>query len=71
MAQEDLVAKFKGLTDWENGQAQPILKQLEKFAHAVHVPFGYLFLSEPPEERLPIADFRTVGNEVKLKRART
>ena len=67
MAQEDLVGKFKELIDWENGQAQPTLKQLEKFSHAVHVPFGYLFLSEPPEERLPIADFRTAGNEAKAK----
>lgn len=67
IAREDLVAKFNGLTGWESGQAQPTLKQLEKFAHAVHVPFGYLFLSEPPEERLPITDFRTVGNEAKAK----
>ena len=60
IAQEDLATKFKKLADWERGQAQPTLKQLERLAHAVHVPFGYLFLSEPPDEPLPIADFRTV-----------
>jgi hypothetical protein len=32
---------------------------LEEFARKVHVPFGYLFLEEPPEEALPIPYFRT------------
>ena len=64
-AQEDLVPKFKKLAGWESGQVRPTLKQLESFAKAVHVPFGYLFLSEPPEERLPISDFRTVADTAK------
>jgi len=36
------------------------MKQLESFSKAVHVPFGFLFLPEPPEMPLPFADFRTV-----------
>ena len=60
VTQDDLTVKFKKLPSWEDGEAQPTLKQLEKFARAVHVPFGYLFLTEPPEEPLPISDFRTV-----------
>ena len=59
VAQEDLATRFKKLPEWESGDAQPTLKQLEAFARVVHVPFGYLFLREPPDERLPIADFRT------------
>ncbi len=60
--QESLAAKkFKKLPEWENGDVQPTLKQLEAFARAVHVPIGYLFLSEPPEEALPIPDFRTLA----------
>ena len=66
MAQEDLTAKFKKLPEWESGETQPTLRQLEAFARAVHVPFGYLFLSEPPDERLPIADFRTVPGTVRI-----
>ncbi len=62
VAQEELAAKFKKLPEWESGDTQPALKQLEAFARAVHVPFGYLFLREPPDERLPIADFRTVAD---------
>ena len=59
VAQEDLTAKFKKLPEWEDGQLQPTLKQAEAFARAVHAPVGYLFLSEPPEEAIPIPDFRT------------
>ncbi|WP_294535681.1 ImmA/IrrE family metallo-endopeptidase [uncultured Rhodoblastus sp.] len=56
----DLERRFKKLDAWESGEAQPTLKQLEAFAHAVHVPVGYLFLPRPPEEPLPIPDFRTI-----------
>ena len=59
VAQGDLAAKLKKLPEWEAGETRPTLKQLEAFARAVHVPFGYLFLPEPPEESLPIPDFRT------------
>lgn len=56
----DLHRKFPRLNDWLSGAAQPTLRQLEDFAKAVSVPFGYLFLPEPPEERLPIPHFRTL-----------
>ncbi len=61
-AQDDLAKKFRKLPDWESGKTQPTLKQLEAFARKVHVPFGYLFLVEPPDEPLPIADFRTIAD---------
>ena len=64
---EDLITKFKKLTEWENGETRPTFKQLEAFAHAVHVPFGYLFLTEPPEEDIPISDFRTVADKANTR----
>ena len=60
---ESLTPKFAHVADWETGELQPTLKQLEAFAKAVHVPIGYLFLREPPEESVPIPDFRTVANQ--------
>ncbi len=59
VAQEDLAGKFRKLPEWEDGQSQPTLKQAEALARALHVPIGCLFLSEPPEETVPIPDFRT------------
>ena len=58
-SEEDLVTRFKKLSEWESGEVQPTLKQVEAFARTVHVPVGYLFLSEPPDEPVPIPDFRT------------
>lgn len=58
-----LASRFPKLSAWERGEAQPTFKQLVAFASATRVPFGYLFLTEPPEERIPIPDLRTIRNE--------
>lgn len=59
---EALAKRFPKLADWESGELQPTFNQLEDFAAVTHVPFGFLFLPEPPEIPLPITDFRTVQN---------
>ncbi|MCX6269649.1 MAG: ImmA/IrrE family metallo-endopeptidase [Bacteroidetes bacterium] len=51
--------KFPNVQKWLSGDKNPTVKQLEKFSKDVHLPFGYLFLPEPPTERLPIPFFRT------------
>lgn len=50
------------IEEWEESGTLP-LKDLEKLAAKVHVPLGYLFLEEPPDEPLPLPDFRTVAGE--------
>jgi hypothetical protein len=56
-----LVSRFPQLPAWENAEALPTLKQLENYARATHAPIGFFFLREPPQESLPIPDFRTVA----------
>ena len=58
----ELQRKFPKLAAWQAGEVSPTFKQLERFATATKAPVGYFFLPEPPEERLPVADFRAVAD---------
>lgn len=58
LAVGDLQHRFKRLSEWEAGEVNPTMRQLQDYAAATHTPVGYLFLPEPPEEPLPVADFR-------------
>ena len=62
-----LTKKFPKLNDWLGGELAPTLKQLESFANVTHTAIGLLFLPQPPEEPLPIPDFRTLS-ETRLSR---
>ena len=59
---QPLANRFPHLANWEAGTHSPTLKQLEAFANAMHAPIGFFFLSQPPQETIPIPDFRTVRN---------
>ncbi|MCH7226183.1 ImmA/IrrE family metallo-endopeptidase [Haloferula sp. A504] len=62
LSREDLAKKVgtsvEKVAGWEE-EGELTWKQAEKVAAATRTPFGYLFLESPPEERLPIPDFRT------------
>lgn len=60
---EEFFDTFPRAQGWLEEEKRPTLPQLRDFAKKAHVPFGYLFLQEPPEETLPIPFFRTVGGE--------
>jgi len=47
---------------WEAGEAKPTFRQAQQWAERLHVPFGFLFLKEPPREMLPLPDLRTLGS---------
>lgn len=56
-----LPVKTERLESWEAGKAKPTFLQAQKWANAAHIPFGFLFLPQPPIESLPLPDLRTVG----------
>ncbi len=49
------------VNEWERGDRRPTFRQARHLAGALHIPFGYLFLSEPPTEQLQLPDFRRVS----------
>ena len=50
----------EAIQSWFEGSSAPTFKQAQVLAKRLRVPFGYLFLSSPPEDDLPIHDFRRV-----------
>jgi hypothetical protein len=56
---QEFIEKMPKVQSWIEGRKKPTVKQLEDFSRKVHLPFGYLFLPEPPQEKLPIPFFRT------------
>src|SRR2546427_9531408 len=54
------------LESWEESEGEkPSLRQAQKLAQALHVPFGYFYFSSPPLEleRSALPDLRTVADE--------
>src|SRR5580698_8605918 len=60
---EAIHRRFPHFEKWQKRELQPTLRQLEHFAEVTRTPVGYLFLQAPPVEKVPIPDFRTVGNK--------
>lgn len=56
---QEFTTKVPNVQKWLKGEKKPTVKQLEDFSKKVYLPFGYLFLPEPPKEKLPIPFFRT------------
>lgn len=56
-----LPVKADRVQEWEAGETKPTFLQAQKWASVAHIPFGFLFLQQPPVEQLPLPDLRTVG----------
>jgi Zn-dependent peptidase ImmA (M78 family) len=61
---DDLATAFKKpvetIAAWLAGDASPTFKQAQRLAKRLRVPFGFLFLADPPPSDLPLPDFRRV-----------
>ena len=70
LSAEDLAGKMQvkpeRVLEWESS-GNISMAQVKRLAGATYTPYGYLFLSEPPDESLPIADFRTRGGETRRR----
>lgn len=55
------------LSEWEAGRRPLTFKQALTYAEKAHIPFGYLFLVQPPVDELPIPDLRTVEGQANRK----
>ena len=59
-----LNVKPEAVYAWEAGEKRPTFRQAQLFAQALYVPFGYLYLAEPPVQELPLPDFRTMPGQL-------
>ncbi len=65
LSQEELAKKIpvslERVTEWEK-TGKISIAQADRLAERTYTPLGYLYLSKPSEEPLPIRDFRTRGD---------
>lgn len=64
LSEENAIMQFPMLGEWLENLKKPTLNQLKNFAEKFHVPFAYLFLDNPPAEKIPFPMFRgEAGNQ--------
>ena len=54
--------KSEKILEWETGEAKPTFLQAQQIAKILHIPFGYLYLKQPPIELQPVPDLRTIND---------
>ena len=63
---DELAAKLSPkYIEWERGEAKPTFRQIEGIAKKLHIPIGYLFLSEHPAEAELTVDLRSFKDSLK------
>ena len=68
LSQKELATKLSVSTQkiqlWETGEKAISMGQAKKLSKSALVPFGLLFADTPPEDQLPIPDFRAVNDNL-------
>jgi Zn-dependent peptidase ImmA (M78 family) len=72
------IASLEGINDellaslyqWKNNEKTPTFGQIENFSKKAHIPLGYFFLQSPPDEPLPLMEYRTIQSAAKTMPSR-
>ena len=59
--------QVEDILNWEIEETMPTFRQAQTLAQKLHIPFGYLFLTDPPEESPTIPDLRQVRKSQRNK----
>src|SRR5437879_3129468 len=69
LTREGVAAKIhataRQVSDWESEAASPPFHTAQQLAKILKIPFGFLFLPEPPKDDLPLPDLRTLDRAYK------
>lgn len=57
-----LSEKLPKLSKWLENSTEISLPNIQKLSTVLHIPFGYFFLSEPPNEEIDLVNYRTIDN---------
>ena len=70
ISQDELAQKMQVkpelVLEWEQS-GRISVAQADRLAQRTHTPLGFLYLTEPPEDHLPIPDFRTRSDDTPLR----
>ncbi|MDF0602684.1 XRE family transcriptional regulator [Psychromarinibacter sp. C21-152] len=55
---EKLATTEARVNEWISGEQRPSFKQAQRIAKILQIPFGFLYLPEPPKEQIPVVEFR-------------
>lgn len=64
IAYDEIKFRFHKIEEWISQDSYPTFRQLEDLASFLKVPFGYMFLENPPKTNIINSEFRTIGNKM-------
>lgn len=64
---KNVEVKQEKVISWLEGRSYPSFSKAKKLARILRIPFGYLYLTNPPVENIPLPDLRTIENNTNNK----
>lgn len=60
----EILDRFESIEDWILQKSAPTFRQVQDLANFLKVPFGYMFLDNPPQRNVIESEFRTINNKI-------